>query len=537
MSRGLGGSTRLVATIAILATLAAAALMQTRPILAANPGAGPSGTLTINIGYQPASLDPAVDWDTGGVTYMQAVYDRLLTAVGAQKVVLKPDLATHWSVSNKGRVYTFYLRPNVHFHDGSVVNAQAVKFSIDRFLKAKQGSYSLFTEIKKVVAVKPTVVRFVLKYAFASFPMTVAMADGPAIVSPKTVGNHAISGTGNSYLGSHDAGSGPYELASYQHNQQIVLTAFPGYWGGWAGRHFQRVVMQWPASSSTQRLRLQQGTLDATITMTPQDFAAASHESGIRVQRHTALTIFDVRINTTKPGLNNVHVRRALNYAYDYNGVIKGVFQGLASKMQGVGPVGLPDFFKAAHPYTFDLSKARAELARAGSAGKNLTITVAYLPDDTPSIQAAQIFQADLSQIGIKANLTGIPIATYVQDVKKPSTSPDVWFGQWTMDYPDDAEMYWTYYYSHNIPPIGGNVMYYKDPVTDRLLLKAQHASSLSVARQYWRQAMSRVYQAAPNIWTVQPQEEVALRSNIGGYAYNFLFSKFYYPVYTMYRK
>lgn len=537
MSRVLDGSARLVAVLAILATLTAAPLLRNKAVLAASRSTGPSGTLTINVGYQPASLEPAVDWDTGGVTYMQAVYDRLLTSVGAQKVVLKPDLATRWSVSNKGTVYTFYLRPNVHFHDGSVVDAAAVKFSFDRFLKAKQGSYSLFTEIKKVVAVNPSVVRFVLKYAFASFPATVAMADGPAIVSPKTVGNHTISGTGASYLGDHDAGSGPYELASYQHNQQIVLTAFPGYWQGWAGRHFQRIVLQWPASSSTQRLRLQQGTLDATITMTPQDFAAVSHAAGIRVERHTALTIFDVRINTTRPGLNNVHVRRALNDAYDYNGIIRGVFQGLASKMQGVGPVGLPDFFKAAHPYTFNLSEARAELAKAGSAGKNLTITVAYLPDDTPSIQAAQIFQADLSQIGIKANLTGIPIATYVQDVKKPSTDPDVWFGQWTMDYADDAEMYWTYYYSHNTPPIGGNVMYYKDPVTDSLLVKAQHSSSMAVAQKYWRQAMSRVYQAAPNIWTVQPQEEVALRSNIGGYAYNFLFSKFYYPVYNMYRK
>jgi len=365
----------------------------------------------------------------------------------------------------------------------------------------------------------------------------VAMVDGPAIVSPKTVGNHKISGTGASYLGNHDAGSGPYELVSYQHNQQIVLRAFPGYWRGWKGRHFARAVLQWPASSSTQRLRLQQGTLDGTITMTPQDFAAVSHTPGIQVQRHTALTIFDVRINTTKPGLNNVHVRRALNYAYDYNGVIKGVFQGLASKMRGVGPTGLANFFPAANPYTFNLAKARAELKLAGSAGKNLTITVAYLPSDTQSIQAAQIFQADLKQIGITANLQGIPIATYVHAVAKPSTDPDVWFGQWTMDYADDAEMYWTYYYSHNTPPLGGNVMYYKDPVTDQLLLKAQHSSSAKVARQYWRRAMARVYAAAPNIWTVQPQEEVALRSNIGGYKYNFLFSKFYYPIYTMYRK
>lgn len=495
-----------------------------------------SGTLTLNIGYEPASLDPAVDYDTGGETYMGAVYDTLVKVVGTSRTQLQPELATHWNVSHDGKIYTFYLRPHVHFHDGTLLTSHAVKFSFDRLLKAKQGAYGVYAEVKQVNALKPLVVQFVLKYPFASFVATLADLDGADIVSPKTVGRHQIAANGASYLANHDAGAGPYELVSYQHNQRIMLKAFPGYWGGWAGRHVARVVLQWPASSSTQRLRLEQGTLDGTITMTPEDFAAVTHENGIRVVRHTGQTIFDVRINTTKKGLNNIHVRRALSYAYDYNGVAKGVWRGLATKMQGVGPTGLANFIKVAHPYTFDLKKAAAELRAAGPAGKHLTFTVAYLPDDTPNIQAAQLFQAACAKIGITIKLQGIPIATYAQLITKPSTDPDIWFGQWTMDYADDAEMYWLYYYSGNVPPNGSDVMYYRDPVTDKLLLKGQHAVSEKVAHKYWQQAMNRVYQAAPNIWTVQPQEQIALRSNIGGYRYNFLFSKFYWPVYSMYR-
>ncbi|HZU12220.1 MAG TPA: ABC transporter substrate-binding protein [Chloroflexota bacterium] len=527
----------LVLIAAVGALLLAPALRTSAASRTRAPAPSVSGTLTVNVGYEPASLDPAVDWDTGGETYIAAVYDTLFRAVGATRVSLKPGLATRWSVSRDGKTYTVTLRSGVHFHDGSTLNAQAVKFSFDRFLKAKQGSYGIFSEIKRVQAVGAHTVKFVLTYPFASFPQTLAMIDGPEIVSPKTVGSHQIASNGASYLDSHDAGTGPYELVSYLHNQRIVLKAFPGYWGGWKGKHFAKVVLQWPASSSTQRLRLQQGTLDGTITMTPEDFAAVSHSSGIQVQTHTAQTIFDVRINTTKHGLNNVHVRRALSYAYDYNGVVQGVFRGLAAKMRGVGPTGLKNFFPASHPYTFDLAKAQAELKAAGSAGKNLTFTVSYLPDDTPSIQAAQIFQADCAKIGIKINLQGIPIATYSNIVTKPSTDPDIWFGQWTMDYADDAEMYWSYFYSKNTPNNGANVMYYKDHVVDELLLKAQHATSEAKAAPYWKAAVNRIYQAAPEIWTVQPREQIALRSNIGGYQYSFLFSKFYWPVYSMYRK
>jgi peptide/nickel transport system substrate-binding protein len=503
---------------------------------AATHGNAAASTLVVVIGYEPASLDPAVDYDTGGNTYLANVYDGLVRAVGTNKVTTVPDLARSWQESPDGKTWTFHLRPGVKFHDGSTVNAQAVKFSFDRMLKAMQGAFPDYAEIKSVSVTGPLTVQFHLQYSFASFLPSLTNIDAAEIVSPKTVGNHTISPNGASYLNDHDAGSGPYMLSSYQRHQKIVLKRFAGYWRGWHGPHADNVVIEWPSSSSTQRLELERGGIDATMNLTAQDFAAVAHESGIHVVQHTGQTIRDIRLNTAKGAMQNKLVRQALNYAFDYNGVIQGVFQGHATRMRGVGPTGLKNFVPVSHPYTFDLTKAQALLKQSGVPKKQLNFTIAYLPDDTQAIQMAQIFQSDLKKIGVTTKLQGIPIATYVQVDKSPSTNPDIWIGAWTMDYNDDAQMYYSYYYSKNVPPAGGNVMFYKDPVTDSLLNKGLHATSGTVAYKYYRQVVDRVYVAAPNIWPVQPNEQIALRNNVHGYSYNFLYSAYYYPLYNMYR-
>jgi peptide/nickel transport system substrate-binding protein len=502
----------------------------------AGKAAGPSGTLAVVIGYEPASLDPAVDYDTGGNTYLGNVYEGLVRAVGERQVKIVPDLATSWQQSPDGKTWTFHLRPHVKFHDGSPVDAAAVKFSFDRMLQAKQGAYADFSEITRVEVVNPLTVRFHLQYPFASFLPALACLDGADIVSPKTVGNHKIAPNGTSYLNDHDAGSGPYMLASYQHHQKIVLKAFPGYWRGWSGHHAATVTIEWPASSSTQRLELERGGIDATMNLSSQDFAAVAQESGIGVIERTAQTIRDIRINTTRGALRNKLVRQALSYAFDYEGVIRGVFQGHAARMRGVGPTGFENFVPAPHLYTFDLNKAKSLLAKAGYGGKKLSFTIAYLPDDTQAIQMAQIFQADLAKIGVTAKLQGIPIATYTQVIQKPSTDPQIWIGAWTMDYNDDAQEYWSYFYSKNVPPIGSNVFFYSDPTTDRQLLQARKATDMGKAYRLYQQICNRVYDQAIEIWPVQPNERVALRANVHGYQYNYLYSSYYYPLYDMYR-
>jgi peptide/nickel transport system substrate-binding protein len=535
---GNGGAGRWLGAGVLLVAVAASALSPTARATASTrlPAGGPTGSLALVVQNEPAFLDPAVDYDGGASTYFGAVYDYLVQAVGQKQVKIVPDLATSWSVSKDGKTWTFHLRPHVLFHDGSPVDAAAVKFSFDRLLKAGQGAAADFAEIASVQVVNPLTVQFHLQYPFSSFLSSLSCLWGPAIVSPKTVGKDTIKSNGTSILGTIDAGSGPYRLESYVRNQKIVLQAFPGYWGGWSGPHVQTITIVWPASSSTQRLQLEQGALDATDNMTEQDFQAVGQEQGITVIERTSQTIRDVRLNAVHGALANKLVRQALSYAWDYDGVVRGVYQGHATRQLGVGPTGFINFVPAHPLYTFDLNKAKSLLAQAGYAKKPLSFTIGYLPGDTPAIQMAQIFQADLAKIGITTHLEGIPIANYTQIIQKPATTPDIWIGAWGMDYPDDAQMYWSYFYSKNVAPLGGNYFWYNDPTTDALLLKARMTIDPVAAYKLYAEVCNRVYDLALEIWPVQPNDLIALRTNVHGYTYNFLYGSEYYPVYSMYK-
>src|SRR2546422_1446615 len=322
-------------------------------------------TLTVAILYWSPNMDPQANYDVSAATFLPACYDSLVRAVGEKKATLVPDLATSWNHSADGKVWTFHLRSGVKFHDGTPLDAAAVKFTFDRLRKlgvAIAGASGDFTEITKVEAVNPTTVRFILQYPFSSFLTSLTTTWGTGIVSPTEVRKHMRNAKdfGHTWLLDHEAGSGPYMLQSYNQNTGMTLVKFPGYWGGWAGKHFDKVVIKFVAQSTTQRLMLQRGDLDGTMGLSWQDFAAVSRDPTIVAREYTAQTIKDIRINNRYGPTANVLVRRALSYAWDYQGMVKGAYQGHAKAMVGLEPVGFAHFVKPAHPYYFDLNKAKA---------------------------------------------------------------------------------------------------------------------------------------------------------------------------------
>ena len=521
-------SWRLVGVVLIAALLSLAAPL-TRPIAhAASPN------LVVDLGYETATLDPQVNYDTGDAIVLGNVYDSLVRAVGATKVTIVPDLATSWSSSADGKTWTFKLRPGVKFHDGSPVDAKAVQFTFNRLFKLQQGAVADFAEIGSVDAPDALTVVFHLKTAFPSFLTSLTSLWGPGIVSPKTVLAHQVKGDlGQKWLYDHDAGSGPWMVTKWQHGQQIVLDPFPGYWRGWAGRHLGRVVMQWPTASSTQRLGLERGDVDIAMNMSPQDFNAVAKESGLTVENFVGQTIRDIRLNTTHGPLKSKLVRQALSYSFDYDNIVKAVFKGYAARMKGVGPTGLANFIPASPLYTFDLAKAKSLLAKAGYPN-GFPLNVTWQTGDAAAQQMAEIWQAEVAPLGITMKLRVLPSATYFALSKKAATEPDVFIGQWTMDYADDQQMYWTYFYSKVLPPASSNVMYYKNPAVDALLAQAETASSAEAQHSLYVKALPLIYQDAPEIWAAQPDDRIAFRDNVHGITYNFLYSSYYYDLYAL---
>ena len=326
-----------VSRVSLAALLAALAVAPGRTV----PAQAAAPRLVIAVTYEPATLDPQVNYDPPGLTILGNVYQTLVRASGETSATVVPDLATSWKASADGKTWTFRLRTGVRFHDGSVVDARAVQFTFNRLLKINQGGVSDFVPIQKVDAPSATTVVFHLKASFPSFLTSLTSLWGPGIVSPKTVLQHSVKNDlGQKWLYDHDAGSGPWTIARWAHGQQIVLAPFPGYYKGWSGPHVGEVVVQWPASSSTQRLGLEHGDIDIAMNLTPQDLDAVARENGIRVSEHTGQTIHFFGLNTTKGPLRSRLVRQALSYSMDYDGIVKAVYHGHARRMVGVGVKG-----------------------------------------------------------------------------------------------------------------------------------------------------------------------------------------------------
>ena len=248
---------RLNRTMLFAAAIALAAT--TSPIALA---ATTKDVLVIGKSADPQTLDPAVTMDNNDWTITYPAYQRLVrykTENGKGSTSVEGELATGWTVSPDNLTWDFKLKPGNSFADGTPVDAAAVKFSFERLFALKQGPSEAFPEGTVVTATDPMTVRFQLKTPFAPFLYTLAN-DGAAIVDPKVMEHQTGTDQAQGWLSGHTAGSGPYQLTSWEKGQSIVLEPNPKYAGPKPA--FSKVIVKFVAEASARRLQLEQGDLD-----------------------------------------------------------------------------------------------------------------------------------------------------------------------------------------------------------------------------------------------------------------------------------
>lgn len=217
----------------IVACLAAALALP-----AAALGAGPKDTLVY------AAYGDIKDWDPSAAFSMEvvmlvSVYEPLVwyNPPGSDPQ-LKPALATSWETSEDGLTWTFHLRKGVAFHDGEPFNAEAVKYSLERTMAMKKGAYYIWSAVKEIKVVDDYTVQFLLDNP-APVDLIASSQYGAYIFSPKA----GEKGT-DWFMQGKAAGTGPYQVDRWEKSQQVVLTKFDDYWGGWEGDHFERVIIK-----------------------------------------------------------------------------------------------------------------------------------------------------------------------------------------------------------------------------------------------------------------------------------------------------
>lgn len=446
------------------------------------------------------TLDPHVVWDVGRVAVRLNLYDGLYRWLD-NPPKLHPWLAESHTVSPDGLRYTFKLRKGARFHDGTEVTADDVRYSMERMLALKKGAapfLSTMIDPGNTRVVDRYTVEFTLKKPSAIFLSVVSEIHA---VNSALVKKHEKGGDwGAAWLASNEAGSGSYMLTRFDPAVGFVARRFKDHFMGWSGRAIEEIEFQHVKEDSTRILGMIRGDFQGTGGYLPLDQVKRLREApNVKVIEQESMRIFMFQLNNQRPPLSDVHVRRAISSAFDYDGFNKEILGGSVER----NPVPIPNNMwgvpRDVKGYSYDLERARQELAKA-RVKVDRPLTIGYLTAFTQTEQAATLLQAGLRKVGIESRLQGELWPVMVDKMKKPETSPDIVIYWISTYYPDPHNWIGEMFHSGQWGTFKAS-SFYKNPRVDELLDTALRSTDQKVREKAYQDAARIVVEDAAGVW------------------------------------
>ncbi len=538
-----------------LATPVIAALMAGAPEAEASPAPGGrrppakqeggSGTLTIISGIDVAELDPHYAYSSRASMIFLGTYEMLIQYKGSATDQYDPMLAQTWESNADGSSYTFSLAPNAVFHDGSPCDAQAVKDSYTRYIELGAAVADVLkrfvTDPEQMVVVDATTIRFDLGRPQPLFLAAMASEYGPFVVNPRVIEANKTEEDPYAHewmkFNAEGAGTGPYTLSENLPGERQVLTKFDGYHGGFTGAEFDEIVIRIVPENGTRRLLIEQGEADAlTFDLTPDDVAAMQGNPDLQILTYDTTRVNWIIMNV--PRLKTKEVRQGFALAYPYQETVDGAYKGL---MKRSGP--LPDTVRGVDPnvylYQTDLVRAK-ELILSGGFSEGDTFEYIFTAGDEPERTAAQLFQANLSQIGFNLEIAEVEGGQQEELIygDMPAEEQPHFIGGWSWwpDYNDPWNQLYPNFAGASISPNGSNGGYYTNTRLDEILAEAAQYETEEQLTELMREAQNILTeQDPPVIYHGERQWTYVLRNDIEGFGFNPLYLSAY-PFRTMSR-
>jgi peptide/nickel transport system substrate-binding protein len=385
---------------------------------APRPGHGqPAGTLVFVRSADSNFVDTGFTTITEDADVAVNVFDSLLRMDATGNVV--PGLATSWEHS-QGKVWTFKLRRDAKFHDGTPVDAEAVAFSLNRLspdspfaVKGRTSSLRIWLRdlIVSAEAVDSGTVRVSLKEPYALLAHMLGAWPAP-IVSPT-----AVKRLGEGFA-QKPVGSGPFKLAEWVKDDHITLVANKDYWGG--APRLEQVIFKVVPDPSSRFLELKRGSGHFLKGMAPDQRQVVESDKSLVLLTRPCSCIGYLAINDQKKPFDNVLVRRALNHAIDRPTIMRTIEANLGIVAESMIPPWMPGYNAGAVRYAYDPAKAKELLAQAGLPNGFSTqlwtfnVERPFIPN---VLQVAEKVRSDLAAVGIEAKLSVMDSAVYWRSI------------------------------------------------------------------------------------------------------------------------
>ena len=483
------------------------------------PGQGKKGgTFVLGLVAEPTSLDPAQLTDINSMRILSSVYDTLVR-FDEGGFELKPALATKWTVSSDGLTYTFELRKNVKFHDGTPFNAAAVKFNFDRMLDPKHEFASTgpfpfagfyYGSVKETKVTDDSTVQIILKTPYSPLLNSLTLNQG-RIVSPDAVKKY-----GKDY-GQHAVGTGPFMLVEWQHGVRVVVERNNDYWDG--APLLDKIVFRPIPDEQTRFTELKSGNADAIVDVPPDNVAQVKSDNRYQYIEQPGPHIWWATFNLDKKPFSDLKVRQAVMYATNRDAISRDILKGTGTTANGPIPPSIKwAYTDDVTKYPYDQNKAKQLLADAGY--PNGFSAVFWVPESGSGMQSpksmATAIQGDLAKVGIKLDIKTFEWGAYLTKYNAGfGTEADMGAMSFMLDPGDPAPYLGLVADSAAAAPNGFNAGGYKSAKVDQLLRQAVATTDQSQRGKIYQQVEQEMAKDLPWLFVDNQIQNAAITTKV----------------------
>jgi len=471
-------------------------------------------------------VDPQSAYDNQASSMFMAVYEMLLRFDGESTFEYQPMLANAWEANADLTEFTFTIDEGITFHDGSACDAQAIVDSLTRFVEMSRGPVDVLKRFvpdpaTQMEAVDATTVKFTMNKPEPLFLAAMASEYGPLIVSPAAMEEHKTADDpyAHEWFAQNMVGTGPYMVTEAEPQERFVLDRNESYSHG-PEHFFDRIVARVVLEDVTRRQLIEAGDVDGVAVLNADDVIDLRSNDEIQVVEYETTECRWVRLNYVRLSAD---ARKGLCYAFPYDDVINEVLQGFGKKQ---GPIAdtVIGFDAEITLYDTDLDQA-AQLLESGGVSPSDELEFIYSDGDAAVEQIAQLFQANLAEIGYNLKLTKVDRSALLDMAygdSPPEERPHMMHSGWWPDYNDSYNQLFPNFHPDSAGSAGSNSMFYGNEEVGRLLEVARDADTEDALVEATSQILQIMIQDDPAaIFYAQITRPQLLRHDIRGFRPN----------------
>ncbi|HEY4277153.1 MAG TPA: ABC transporter substrate-binding protein [Conexibacter sp.] len=335
----------------------------------------------------------------GDIFAQELLFNGLVRSDPRGSFDIQPALADRWTISKDGRTYTFHLRPGVRFSNGQPVTTDDVKFSLDRFADPRVNTVlaAAAAGYDRTDIIDDATVAVHLRHPVAGFLYNISIF--PAVITPKSLVEREGRGFWNKPVG-----TGPFTVSDFVRGSHITFRKNPNYWEN-GKPYLDQVRFDFATDSNTRLLSLKNGQAQIADGVPFSQIGSVQGTRGLQIQAVRAPLFVGLWMNNRRPGMDDVNVRQAMQYALDKDEINKAIFHGVGTSPNSV----LPQFKfdgddSQVAPYRLDLAKAK-QLMSQSRYPDGFETTLQYPAGYDYYKQLGLFLQQSWAQLGIRVKL------------------------------------------------------------------------------------------------------------------------------------